>query len=119
MDHGLGDVRLAEFEAVLEHRELWGVIAQPVHELGGALAEVLIQRAVQVVGGDDLRTLGVQLAVAHADLIDAIHELGDEEKAEARLAEGVDAALRGADDLRVLDGVVEGVLVQGGERVEC
>ena len=64
----------------------------------------------------DLRPLGVDPAVAHPHFVYLIHQFRDEIEAEARAAESGDLALRREDHLRVLDRVLEIVLVMCAAR---
>jgi hypothetical protein len=54
-----------------------------------------------------LRALGVNFSVPDPDLIDPVHQLGDEIEVKARRAEGRDLLLRREDHLRVLNRVIE------------
>lgn len=54
----------------------------------------------------------MEMAVAHAHLARAIHELGDEKESEYRGAKCLDAILRHDDYLRAFDRVLDAVLVE-------
>ena len=71
------------------------------------VAEAFEQKASVMFGRENLRTFGVNLSVAHPDLIDLVHQLGDEIEIEAGAAEGRDLLLGRENHLRVLDRVVE------------
>src|SRR2546428_247471 len=55
----------------------------------------------------DLRTLGVDLSVADPDLIDPVHQFGDEIKMKAGAAKGCDLLFGREDDLRVFNRVLK------------
>ena len=55
-------------------------------------------------------TLGVNFSIPNPDLIDTIHQLGDEIEVKARGAEGRDLSLRREDHLCIFDCVIEIVL---------
>src|SRR5438552_4733842 len=59
---------------------------------------------------ENLRTLGVNFSVPDPDLIDAVHQLGDEIEVKARRAEGRDLLLRREDHLRVFNRVIKIIL---------
>ena len=65
---------------------------------------------------DDLRPFGMDHPIPHPHLIHAIHQLGHEEKAKARIAKRGNAPLRGDDHLGIFDRVLDRVLVEHKER---
>ena len=61
-------------------------------------------------GRQDLRSLGVNLSIANPNLIDAIHQLGDEIKIETGAAKGRNLSFGRDNHLRVFNCVIEIVL---------
>src|SRR5438128_9437847 len=60
----------------------------------------------------NLRAFRVQPAIANAHLVDPVHQFGNEKKAEAGIAERLDATLRRYDDFRIFYGVLEIVFAE-------
>ena len=56
---------------------------------------------------EDLRALCVNFSIANPDLIDAIHQLRDEIKIEARATESCNLLFRSNNHVRVFNGVIE------------
>ena len=56
---------------------------------------------------ENLWTLGVNFSVPNPDLIDTVHQLGDEIEVKARGAEGRDLLFRREDHLRIFNRVIE------------
>src|SRR3954462_7988106 len=68
-----------------------------------------------MVGRENLRSFGVNLPIADADLIHPVHQLRNEIKSEAGAAKGLDATFRCDDHLGVFDGVIEVVSFHCGQ----
>ena len=88
-----------------------------LHPVGKRLRlfpESLQQQTGRILRSHYLRTFGVDFAVAHPDLVDAIHQLGDQIKMEPGAAKGLNPALRRQDHLRVFEGILEAVGVHSG-----
>ena len=104
------DVGLAELEAVTEDGDVARAFAEEVGILRGFLAEAFSQQPAIMFGGQDLRALRVDAAVADADFIHLIHQLRDQIKAKAGAAERGDLPFGREDHARVLDRVLEVVV---------
>jgi hypothetical protein len=65
-----------------------------------------------MVRRDDRRALRMEPSVAHAHLARGVHQFGDEKKAEHRRPKRLNAALGSHGHMRVLDGVLDAVLVE-------
>src|SRR5436190_18394616 len=70
-------------------------------------AETFEQQPAEMFGRQNLRPLRVDFSIANADLIDAVHQFGNEIEIETGIAESGDALLRGHDHLGVFDCVIE------------
>jgi hypothetical protein len=64
-------------------------------------------------GRENLRTFCVDFSVTNADLIDAVHQLGDQIKIETGVAESRDLSFRRDDYMRVFNCVIEVVSGHG------
>ena len=71
------------------------------------LAETFQQQPAIMLGRQNLRPLGVNPSIAHADFVHLIHQLRDEIEAEAGAAEAGDLVFGREDHPRVLDRVLE------------
>ncbi len=105
-------VGLAKLEPVAEHGHVLQARADLLDVALGLVTEALEQQARVVLWRDELRSLRMDLAVAHADFIDLIHQLRDEEKPEAGRAEGRDLMFRRENHLGVLGRVLKIVFAQ-------
>ena len=77
MHDGLGHVGLAKLEAVLERRQVAGVLLQPVHVLLGPLPKPIQEQPLQMARRNDLRLVSVQPSIPDPDSVDLVHQLGD------------------------------------------
>src|SRR5881392_2091024 len=106
------DARLAKLKPVAQHRNLPRVLAQPFHVLLRFFTETFQHHAAKIFRTKNFRALSFNPAGANADLIDPIHQLGDEMKLKAGVAKGRDLAFRRENNLRILNGVLDVVLFQ-------
>ena len=99
-------------------RALLSAPAQLFDVTHGFLAEAVEQEPRVMVGGQNLRSLGVNSAVAHPHFIDLVHQFADEVEPKARVAESRDPALRRENHLGVLDRILKIIFApHGGEKV--
>jgi hypothetical protein len=107
MDDVFGDILAAELEAIFEEGYIGGIAGQPVAEGLGLRAETLEVELGHVFGAQDAWSFGLDLAMADADLADAVHEFGDEVELELGGAEGIDHAVGRAQDACRLQGELD------------
>src|SRR2546423_556255 len=101
------DIGFPELESVTQDSDVASPFPQHLGVLRGFFAEAFEQQAGIMLGGENLRTLGVDAAVADADFIHLIHQLRDQIKSKTRAAEGRDLLVGREEHARVLDRVLE------------
>src|SRR5947207_2006138 len=106
------DARLAKLKPVAQHRNLPRVLAQPFHVLLRFFTETFQHHSAKILRAKNFRALSFNPAGANADLIDPVHQLGDEMKFEVGVAKGRDLSFRRENNLRILNGVLDIVLFQ-------
>src|SRR5205807_109718 len=72
----------------------------------------LEHHSAKILRAENLRALGFDPTGANADLIDPVHQLGDEMKLKAGVAKRRDLPFRRENNLRILNGVFDVVLFQ-------
>src|SRR5581483_519941 len=92
------------------------MLLNPFGKLARLFTEAVEREMREVIRRQNLRAFRVQATVADAHFVDAIHQLGHEIKAEARVAKRLDALLRRENYARVFDGVIEIVLAKHWRR---
>ena len=107
------DAVLAELKAIAQDRDVAQVFAKMIDVLLRFFAETFEQEVSVMFGCENLRTFGVNLSVAHPDLIDLVHQLGDKIEIETGDAESRDLLFRRENHLGVLNRVIEIVLLHG------
>src|SRR5207249_11454755 len=71
-----------------------------------------LHHSARILRAKNLRALSFNSPGATAELIDAVHELGDEMNLEVGVAKGRDLSFRRENNLRILNGVLDIVLFQ-------
>src|SRR5438067_9289276 len=106
----LYDVGFAKLEAVTEHGHVARALAKHLHISRGLLAEAFQEQPAIMFRRQDLRTLGVDPAVADADFVYLIHEFRDQVETKTGAAESGDLFFRREDHAGVFDRVLEVVV---------
>ena len=112
----LRDIGFAKLKSIAQHRDLARAFAQLLDITFRLLAETFEQQAAIMFRRQDLRAFRVNLSVAHANLIDLIHQLGNEIEMETGAAKGRDLLFGRENDLGVFDRVMEIVFSHCGPR---
>ena len=71
------------------------------------LAKAFEQQTAEMFRGQNLRTVGVNVSIAHPNFVDAVHQFGNEIEPKTGGAEGRDLVLGREDHLRVFNCVLE------------
>ena len=100
-------IRFAKLKSVTQHRDVARIFAQLIGITLRFLAESFEQQMTEMFRSENLRALGVNFSVPNPDLIDVVHQLGDEIEVKARGAERCDLLLGRENHLRVLNRVIK------------
>src|SRR5437660_852295 len=114
--HLFGHVGLPKLKSVTEDGGIVRVFAQLVGVTLRLLAKPFQQQTAEMFGRENLRPVGVNFSVADADLVDAVHQFGNEIKTKTGRAEGGDLLLGGEDHLSVFNRVLEVVFLHSNAK---
>ena len=106
------DARLAKLKSVAQDRDLTCLIAQTVDILLGFFAEPFQHHSAKIFRAQNFRAFGFDPPGSNPDLIDPVHQLGDEMKLKTGVAKGRDLPLWRENNLRILNRVFDVVFFQ-------
>jgi hypothetical protein len=106
----LRHIGFAKLKSVTQHRNVARVFAQSIDIALRFITESFQQQMAEMFRSENLWTLGVNFSVPNPDLVDPVHQLGDEIEVKTRCAEGRDLLLRRENHLCVFNRVIEIVL---------
>src|SRR4029450_11577003 len=106
----LRHIGFAKLKSVTQHRDVSRVLPQSIDIALRFITKSFQQQMAKMFRSEDLWTLGVTFSPPKPDLIDTVHQLGDEIEVKARSTEGRDLSFGREDHLRIFNRVIEIVL---------
>ena len=106
-------IGFTKLKTITQHRDVPSVFAQLLDISLRFFAETIEQEPAIMLRRENLRTFCVDFSVTDADLIDPVHQLGDQIKIETGVAKSRDLSLRSDNHMRVFNRVIEVVSGHG------